>query len=85
LSAHSQATNKQHLLKTHENFAKQHLIERARRPIPPAPFHGREYGDPVLKRELPAGRAWGDPVLDTAPITKISGYDDDWRGHRVQD
>ena len=73
LATHAQAAQKQHLLKTHENFAKQHLIERARRPIPPAPHHGREYGDPILRKELPVGRAWGDPVLDTSPITKISG------------
>lgn len=85
LATHAQAAQKQHLLKTHENFAKQHLIEQARRPIPPAPPHGREYGDPILRKELPVGRAWGDPVLDTSPITKISGYDEYMRGHRVQE
>jgi hypothetical protein len=70
LAAHSRAAQQQHLLKTHENFAKQHLIERARRPIPPAPHHGREYGD---------------PVLDASPITKISGYDDYLRGYRARE
>lgn len=85
LATHAQAAQQQHLLKTHENFTKQHIVEQARRPIPAAPPHGREYGNPVLDRALPFGRAWADPVLDVAPITKISGYDDYQRGHRVEE
>ena len=85
LAAHTQAAQQQHLLKTRENFTKQHIIEQARRPIPAAPPQGREYGDPVLRRELPVGRAYGDPVLDASPITKISGYDDYRRGYRVEE
>ena len=55
LAIHAQ-TSGQLLLKTHENFFKQHIIEEANRPVPPPPFYGYEYGDRILNR---------------APVTRI--------------
>ena len=77
-SKHSRAANQQHLLKTHENFTKLHLIEQANRPAPLPPPEGREYGQPVPTYEFGVkaptyeyGSREAEAQATRAPITLI--------------